>query len=298
MKETVLLTGATGFFGSHLLDALLMNGYDVVILKRSFSDTWRITHLLEKIKFYDIDKGPLEKPFEDNKIDIVIHTAINYGRKGEKTAEIIETNLMFPMRLLEIATFFNTDTFFNIDTLLYKYLNTYTLSKKQFVEWLKMFSESGKIQGVNLKIEHMYGPKDDKTKFVTWLILELLDNREEIKLTKGEQKRDFIYIDDVVRAFMSLLKIRKELNKFVEFDVGTGRQITIKDFVIKTKEIVASLCGNEIKTKLNFGAIPYREGEFMEIEEDVSPLYVLGWTPETSLDEGLEKTIKYMVKET
>ena len=142
----------------------------------------------------------------------------------------------------------------------------------------------------------MYGPKDDKTKFVTWLISELLDNKDEISFTKGEQKRDFIYIDDIVSAYISVLKKRKELNKFVEFDVGTGEQITIKDFVTKTKEIVASLSGKEIMTKLNFGAIPYREGELMEIKEDISPLLALGWTPKTTLDEGLEKTIKYMVE--
>jgi len=297
MKETVLLTGATGFLGSHLLEALVVNGYDAVILKRSFSNTWRINHLLEEIKFYDIDKFPLEKPFEDNKIDSIIHTATNYGRKGEKKAEIIEANLMFPMRLLEIATSFDTDAFFNTDTLLYKYLNAYTLSKKQFVEWLKVFSKSGKIQGINLRVEHMYGPRDDKKKFVIWLISEFLNNKDEIKLTKGEQKRDFIYIDDVVRAFMLVLNIRKELGKFAEFDVGTGEQIKIKEFVTKTKEIVANICQKEIMTKLNFGAIPYREGELMEIKEDISPLLKLGWRPVTTMDEGLKKTIKYMIEQ-
>mgnify|MGYP000088413255 CR=1 FL=1 len=294
MKETILLTGATGFLGSHLLGALLVIGYDVVILKRSFSDTWRIDHLLERINFYDIDKVPLEKPFKDNKIKTVIHTAINYGRKGEKITEIIETNLMFPMRLLEIAALFNTDTFINTDTLQYKYLNTYTLSKKQFVEWLKTFSK--KIQTINLKIEHMYGPKDDKSKFVTWLISELINNRDEIKLTKGEQKRDFIYIDDVVKAYIKILENKDKFSGFTEFDVGTGKQVRIKDFVIKTKQLISSILGIEVRTNLNFGAIPYRECEFMEIEEDIKPLLDLGWKPEVELEEGIRNTVKWEVE--
>jgi len=78
--KTILLTGPTGFLGSHLLQALLNEGYKVIILKRSFSDTWRINHLLDNLKSYDINKTPLEKPFEENKIDIIIHTATNYGR--------------------------------------------------------------------------------------------------------------------------------------------------------------------------------------------------------------------------
>jgi len=291
MKETILLTGATGFLGSHLLEALLVNGYDVVILKRSFSDTWRINHLLERIKFYDTDKVPLEKPFKENKIKTVIHTATNYGRKGEKTTEIIETNLVFPMRLLEIAVLFNTDTFINTDTLQYKYLNTYTLSKKQLVEWIKIFRP--KIQIVNLKIEHMYGPKDDKSKFVTWLISELVNNSDEIKLTEGEQKRDFVYIDDVVNAYIKILENKGKFSGFIEFDVGTGKQVRIKDFVIKTKQLVSSILGIEVRTNLNFGAIPYREGELMEIEEDIKPLLDLGWKPEVELEEGIRNTVKW-----
>jgi len=290
-NRTVLLTGATGFLGSYLLDALIAEGYEVVILKRSFSDTWRIKYLLDRVKSYDVDKVPLEKTFKDNKINIVMHTATNYGRKGEKVYDIVETNILFSLRLVEIATFFKTDTFFNTDTLLYKYLNNYTLSKKQFVEWLKLFSDQIRI--VNLKIEHMYGPKDDSNKFVTWLINEMINEKDEIRLTKGEQKRDFIYISDVVSAYLTVLRNYEKLNSFNEFDVGTGNFITIKDFVIKTKEIIEGILSKKIKSYLNFGALPYREGEFEEINEDLSGLFGLGWKPSFKLDEDLNKTIKY-----
>lgn len=70
---TILLTAATGFLGSHLLEALLNCGYEIVILKRSFSDTWRITHLLDRVKAYDVDKVPVAKIMQQNTVSIVVH---------------------------------------------------------------------------------------------------------------------------------------------------------------------------------------------------------------------------------
>lgn len=75
----ILLTGATGFLGSYILERLIKSDYDVVILKRSFSDTWRINHLLDQVISYDIDKVSIDQPFIDNKIRAVIHTVTNYG---------------------------------------------------------------------------------------------------------------------------------------------------------------------------------------------------------------------------
>jgi nucleoside-diphosphate-sugar epimerase len=294
--KTILLTGATGFLGSYLLEALINEGYKVIILKRSFSNTWRINNFLDKVKSYDVDKDPLKKPFEENRIDVVIHTATNYGRKGEDSSEIVNINLLFPIRLLETAKSFNTFTFFNTDTLLHKYLTPYALSKKQLVEWLKVFSD--KIRVVNLRIEHMYGPKADNTNFVSWLINEMVNERDEIRLTKGEQKRDFVYISDIVLAYLTVLRNLEKLNSFNELDVGTGNFITIKDFVIKTKEIVEEILSKKINTYLNFGALSYREGEFEEIKEDLSGLSKLGWKPSVGLEDGLKKTIKYQLEET
>jgi len=283
-KQTILLTGATGFLGSHLLEALLKNNYQVVILKRSTSDTWRINHFLEQVKSYNVDIEPVEKAFSDQHIDAVFHTACHYGRNGGSIAEIVESNLMFGLKVLEASLKFNTDTFFNTDTLLQKHLNVYTLSKKQFVEWLQQVSE--KIQIVNLKLEHMYGPKDDETKFVSWVINQLKANAPEIKLTAGEQQRDFIYIDDVVSAFMLTLEKAKTLAKFTELDVGTGVLMSVKEFL----EILKSIYENKhgaIRTQLNFGEIPYRDGEMMTVDVNNTDLRNLGWQTKTTLEQGL-----------
>lgn len=134
--KNILLTGATGFLGSHLLGALLKQGYKVTILKRSTSDTWRIKNLVDNVHAYDVDVTPLEQAFKDRQVHAVIHTACSYGRNNQPDHEVVETNLLFGLRLLDAAiafnvqTFVNTDTFFNDGKSSQKYLNAYSLSKK------------------------------------------------------------------------------------------------------------------------------------------------------------------------
>jgi CDP-paratose synthetase len=289
MRKTILLTGATGFLGSYLLEALLLKGYKVVILKRTTSNIWRIKHLMSQVTSYEVDVQPLELAFTEQHIDYVMHTACHYGRNGDSLSKTVDTNLMFSLRILDACIKFNTDTFFNTDTLLSKHLNIYTLSKKQFVEWLQQNSD--KVQVVNLKLEHMYGPKDDVSKFVPWVIAQLKENIPEIKLTEGKQLRDFIYIDDVVSAYLSTLEKVNSLGSFSQFDVGTGKLVSVKDFLQKIKQRYETIF--ELNTtKLVFGAIPYRTGEMMTVEVNIKPLLDLGWEPKTSIEKGIEKYLK------
>jgi nucleoside-diphosphate-sugar epimerase len=236
MSSTVLITGATGFLGSHLVKALLNDNYKVVILKRSFSKTERIDHVLSQCYVYNIDQCELSKPFEDlGKIDAVIHTATCYGRNDETTAGIVEANVVFPLKLLEMSSvyetdiFFNTDTFFNKDGASYSYLNTYTTSKKHFLDWGKQFAQKQSIKFVNLKLEHIFGAGDDDSKFVTYIIKSCLNNVQELKLTAGEQKRDFIHVDDVVSIYQLLLgKVQKEPSFYQEYPIGSGKAMSVK----------------------------------------------------------------------
>lgn len=284
----VLLTGATGFLGSHLLEALLENGYLVTILKRSTSDVWRIAHLLERVKSFDVDVSPIEEAFKLTHVDIVIHTACNYGRKGESEHQLVESNVVFGLRLLDAAIFFKSTIFFNTDTLLPKYLNAYSLSKKQLVEWLK--KKSGQVQVINMRLEHMYGPKDDDAKFVSWLITQLSEGVERIPLTEGSQLRDFIYIDDVVSAYMTALSRASSLPTFVELDVGTGYSLSVRDFVQAVFENFKVIRPNT-KTILGYGDIPVRNGEVMSVELDNSGLKNIGWRCKVTIKQGIGKLL-------
>ena len=285
----ILLTGAAGFLGSHLLEALLEKGYKVIILKRSTSNTWRIPHLLGQVSSYDIDKQSLELAFEQQNIDVAIHTAGQYGRDGCSISKIIEANVIFGVNLVDACLRHNVKTFINTDTMLLPYLNNYSLSKKQFVEWLKQHSD--RIQVVNLRLDHMYGVKDDDNKFVAWILSQLKENTPEIKLTKGKQKRDFIYIGDVVSAFMFALDKRRDLPQFSELDVGTGRLVSVRKFVERMVFHFKKI-NPKLQTKLLFGAVPYRKGEAMSVDVDTTGLNKIGWKSEIKLDEGLSKIIK------
>ena len=109
-----------------------------------------------------------------------------------------------------------------------------------------------------MRLEHFYGPKDVDSKFTTHVMNSCLRNVPELKLTSGEQKRDFIYIDDVVSAYLIILDNIKGFSDFFnEFDVGSGAAVSIRDFVEKVHQITDS------QTHLAFGSIPYRTGEVM-----------------------------------
>lgn len=290
MTKTILLTGATGFLGSHLLAKFLDNCFDVVILKRSFSNVDRIKKYIPHIKSYDIDKIELDTVFKENKIDIVVHTATNYGRNSSIT-ELLNANLMFPILLLEraikygVSAFINTDTFFAKKSTNYDYLSSYSTSKRNLQIWLRYFSKDIKV--INMVLEHIYGENDSDTKFVMQMIKNIAFNFvENISLTSGEQKRDFIYIDDVSNAYISVIKNISFLSEnYNELEVGLGKTVSIYDFVTAIKEIANS------NTTLNFGAIPYRNNEIMESVANNKILCLLGWTPKYSYKDGIKTMI-------
>ena len=286
----ILLTGSTGFLGSHLLEKLVDLNHSVICLKRESSSLKRVEHLNNRATWVDIETTDFNKIFLSNKIDCIVHCATDYGRKKIDPFQTIEANLILPLKLLHASTLTpkkDLPVFINTDTVLDKRINHYSLSKDQFVDWLKTYSEKTIV--LNLAIEHFYGPMDDESKFTSFIIRELIDNKKKvIDLSEGKQKRDFIYIDDVVEAFIALMDNLNNFNKsFYHFEVGSNDLVTIKEFV----KLVKRLCKNK-NTELNFGALPYRTNEVMLSKTDTAFLRSIGWSPKVSLENGLKQTIK------
>ena len=285
----ILLTGITGYLGSNLAADLIRKGHELIGLKRRTSSISKIEKILPNMKLHNVEDINLAKIFTlYGKVDVVIHTATSYGRNNEAIIDVINANMLFPLQLLNLATHYNVSTFINADTSLDKMLNTYTLSKSQFTDWGRYLSKKEKISFINLKIEHFYGPGDDKSKFIAHVVETCMRNDLELNLTRGEQLRDFIYIDDLLSAFMIFIDKKDAFgNGFFELDVGCGEAIQIKSIV----EIVHRL--TESKTKLNFGALPYREGEPMLSEADPTNLKSMGWKCSYNIETGLKKLIKH-----
>lgn len=289
------ITGATGFLGSRLAHALHGRGRRVLMLKRSTSDTSRITSLLPEVPSWDIDVAPVADAFAAHDIGCVVHCATDYGRRSGSLAAVIEANLLLPVRLLEAAVAHGVPFFVNVDTLLDGNVNAYALAKRQVREWLPFFA--GSIDVVNVALTTFYGAGDDPGKFVSSLVRQALAGVRRIALTPGEQLRDFIHIDDVVAAFVTVLDDlgrrrgcdgpEERSTPVLRYEVGTGRPVSVRDLAT----MIQRLSGRS-DLQLEFGSLPYRPGEVMRVCADVGPLERLGWAPRIGLEEGLSRTLR------
>lgn len=296
----ILLTGATGFLGSNLLKRLLDAGYQLCCIRRSTSDCTRINKYMDACIWYDIDKLDIDYIFCNHPINVVIHCATDYGRDGSECIKVYQSNLSFPLILLDCAQrhgcqlFINTDSFFTRQASnLWRegrepYMATYTKSKYLFICVVKEEIEKRGVPFINMQLEHVYGLGDRKDKFVSFLLENLLRNTKRLELTSGSQMRDFIYVEDVLDAYLEVLKNIKKFNdsKFYQFEVGTGNAVSLRRFAEKAKELTGSV------TELAFGQKPDARNEVVYSCANNGALMELGWKPQFDIANGLKKLIK------
>ncbi len=291
-KVNILLSGGSGFLGSNLVNYLYKNKkYNLYLLKRSGSNFSRINkNIFKGLNFIQYPNRNLAKIFKAEKIHCVIHCATNYGNRKNTISEIIQPNLILPMQLLDLCYLNNVRCFLNTDTVLDKRVSNYSLSKNQFSEWLRHYSKNFACS--NIKIEHFFGPGDNETKFVISTIKSFLNNEKNLNFTLGTQKRDFIFIDDVVSAMDKILtySLKKKIG-YDLFEVGTGKNVSIKNIV----KMIKKICKNT-KSKLNFGKIPMRKNELLKVNLNLKKLKALKWKPIYNLENSLKKTIDYYKK--
>jgi nucleoside-diphosphate-sugar epimerase len=236
----------------------------------------------------------VEDFFENNKIEMIIHCATDYARKQKYFYRTFESNVIFPMKLIEIGMrhnlryFINTDSYFNKESMSYNALPNYSKTKKLFLNYLKDFTNS--IIAVNMRLEHIYGENDNKDKFTVFLMDKMKKN-EEINLTHGHQKRDFVYIGDVVNSYLKVIEnITKIKGSYIELEIGTTKSVFLKEFIeFLHKELNSS-------SSLNYGIVNYRDDEIMNSYANNS----LGlWGEELNLKfdfRNIESGIKEMVR--
>lgn len=151
----ILLTGATGYLGSNLLASFVGEGLEVVALKREQSNTSRWKTIAPHFHVENINEHSIDSIFKKYPIKKVIHTATSYGREGESISQVLEANVLLPLRLIESGSRHGLESFYNTSTSLPSNLNVYAKSKDQCKEWLEKFKETQKI--IHVVPEYFYG---------------------------------------------------------------------------------------------------------------------------------------------
>lgn len=284
--STVLLTGASGFIGKHLVQALVAANYRVLV----YTHKQPLTKLgfSSQVIAYNINVG-LEKPFQEYQIDAVLHLAATYDKPDISISQIIDTNLLLPLRLLALTekyavkAFINTCSFFCKPEYDLGYQKRYVLSKRQLLEWAA--SKAFKTKFITLRLEHVYGPGDSRHKFVS-MVMEHLRSRKLMALTEASQLRDFVYVADVVQAYLCVLSHLDDVETNQIYEVGTGRCASVKEFVTL---LAQELAGVDL---MGFGQIPLRAGEIEASSANNEALRALGWQPKYNRLDGIRAMLE------
>ena len=272
----ILILGKNSYLGNHIGAALKNEGQDVFFLTHEQipSD--------EKSVFSIAELENIKEAFQ-----IIINCVVNYGKNGEDCCDVIETNILYPLKVLEWAAKNNVRYFINTATSITSLINSYTLSKNQFSEWGKFYSEHKPIQFINIVLEHFLGPHCSDNNFISMLVHKMGQNVETLDLTNGMQLRDFVYIDDVVEAYLCIIHhLDKLQGQYCEIALGSGIPYRIREVCELIKKMTKST------TKLRFGHLPYREHEIMYSCADNTQLRKWGWIPKISLEDAIKLIIE------
>lgn len=301
MKKYLLLTGSTGFIGSHLTERLLKENNNLILLKRSFSDTWRINHLIEEyadnLIIVDNDEDGWEDVFSKYYVEGIFHLAAAYIKNPnhEDIKTMINSNIEFPTRLIDLAIkhdlkfFINTGTFFeySLDNLpLTEYsdidsLNFYSTSKIAFEDILKYYCKEFDIHASTLKLYTPYGPRDDESKIIPYLIINSL-KKEKININNPSNRLDIVHVYDIIEAYLKLKENILNFEKYETFNVAKDINYSIDDIF------------SVIKFNLNICDKPSLDEEKIPIFSNPSKIKdMLDWEPKIGIYDGLNNTIEY-----
>lgn len=296
-KRKALITGGTGFVGSHLTYRLVKDGWDVHVITRSKSKLFLFEEVKNKITVH-VHDGSMDgmlKIVENSKPSIVFHLASLFlaQHKPNDIGELISSNITFGTQLLEAMVHHNVDKLVNTGTSWQHYHNDqynpaclYAATKQAFESIITYYLESSPLQVITLKLYDTYGPNDNREKLFS-LLRKVEQEKETLRMSPGQQLIDLVYIDDVVEAFRLSAKRLEEgkVDKnYEEFAVSSGRPIQLKHLVeIYTRTMKKSL-------KINWGGRPYRQREVMLPWNKGKRLP--GWSPKIRIEEGIRKMEK------
>lgn len=303
MRENkhILITGANGFVGRHLAEALRVKGIRVSQICRSLSalnngENGRYSIDL-KNRFEVIELVLKLQP------NVIIHLAGEKNRTGDvaQFRDQYDKNVLISLNIidacraltcLERFVFLGSCDEYGQCLTPYKEsqkempTTAYGLSKLTVTQIVSGLFLSNHFPSVVLRPTVVYGSGQGDEMFLSSLIRSLLIGKN-FAMTEGAQLRDFIYIDDVVSAIISAAYGDKRINGSL-INVGAGVSYRLRDVAI----MAANLINPDADRLIQFGAVQYRSNEIMDYSVDITRAKeLLDWSPKTNLRDGVKRVI-------
>lgn len=291
----ILLTGATGFIGSHLTRKLLEKNCGLCAIVRK---TTKKTLLDQRVRVYVFD-GDVEKLIsflKKEKFDGVIHLASLFlsSHQTADVADLVSSNIYFPTLLLEACAKAGVPWFINTGTFTQHYknksfspVNLYSASKQAFEDMAKYYVEADGINFVTIKLFDTFGPNDTRPKiFSLWS--KIAQTGESLDMSPGGQIMDMNYVENVADGYIKMAELLSAKNskkfKGKVFTLSSGERMSLKNLAKVFEEASGK------KLYINWGKRPYRDREVMVPWSKAKN--VPGWKPKISLHEAIKLTIK------
>ena len=296
--KPVLVTGGAGFIGSHTVDALIENRAEVVVIDNLV--TGREENLNPRARFYrlNIADPKVETVFEKEKPQFIYHFAFNVQvPKSVENPLMDMDSIAGSINILQNAKKYGVKrVIFSSSGFLYgntknlpasetepiSPVTPYVVSKHAVENYLEFYRTAYSMPYVILRYPAVYGSRQVGGAMADY-IRKLASGQQAEMWGDGNKTRDYINIDDVVRANLLALELPSDYPDPI-FNIGTGIETTLNDLYNK----IARLLGKEAKPIY----LPERPGEQMRCALDYSKIKrVLNWEPRTTLDEGLKQRV-------
>ena len=291
-NKRVLVIGGNGYLGSFLVKALEKENANVFVVSRNAELLYN--HFAVDITDFDA----IHKVVQEIQPDIVFHLAANISRNRDFAiyTDMAKVNVMGTLNLLQALQNLDTHFIFTSSSEIYgnnespfhenqlpKPVSPYSLSKVNAEMLIQTYCLNNNKKFTNLRIFNFYGENMPEDFFIPQMI-NSLKREEDFLMTKGEQTRDFLYVDDVVEA---LLLTAKNTNSYNEtMNVCSGKGTKLSELATEVNEKMNA------KAKIIFGAIPYRDNEVWEMIGDNSKIkQKLGFEPQVNLENGIQRVL-------
>lgn len=304
----ILVTGGAGFIGANLVRQLLNFNARIHLILKKNTNLWRLTDILGhkniSITYADLsEKSKIENAVKKIKPDYIFHLATKgaYPTQNDPD-EMIKTNVLGTMNLLkslENISYINcvvlgSSSEYGIkknpmkEDMNIEPNNYYAATKASSTYLCQVWSKTNRKPLVILRPFSVYGPFEEKNRLVRNTILAALKNKK-IKLSVGNEARDFIYIDDLINAILIPFERKKSFGEI--YNVGTARQTTIFELAKKIKLLTGS------SSKIQLDAYPGRTWDSKTWTANITKIkQSFSWKPNYSLDQGLKSTIEWYRK--